>query len=97
MTDRPNATPTVQVDDDRVRVTEWHFPPGAQTGRHQHGMDYVVVPMTTGALTIEFPDGKIVKSDLTAGLSYARKTGVDHNVINDNSFPFTFVEVEIKS
>jgi beta-alanine degradation protein BauB len=96
MSERPKAIPTVQVDDDRVRVTQWHFPPGAETGRHQHGMDYVVVPMTTGALTIEFPDGKILQSDLKAGLSYARKTGVDHNVINDNDFPFTFVEVEIK-
>jgi quercetin dioxygenase-like cupin family protein len=96
MSDRPQASPTVQVDDERVRVTEWHFPPGAETGRHQHEMDYVVVPMTSGALTIVFPDGKTVTSDLTAGLSYARKTGVDHNVINDNDFPFTFVEVEIK-
>ncbi|WP_420420285.1 cupin domain-containing protein [Pacificispira sp.] len=96
MTKRPTAIPTVQVDDEAVRVTEWHFPPGAETGRHVHAMDYVVVPMTTGALTIELPDGSIVTSDLTAGRSYARKAGVDHNVVNANATPFTFVEVEIK-
>ncbi|MDW3206500.1 MAG: cupin domain-containing protein [Alphaproteobacteria bacterium] len=96
MTERPKAIPTVQVDDDAVRVTEWHFPPGAETGRHVHEMDYVVVPMTTGALTIELPDGSVVTSDLTAGRSYARKAGVDHNVVNANAAPFTFVEVEIK-
>ena len=73
---RPKAIPTVQVDDDTVRVTEWHFPPGAETGAHVHEMDYVVVPMTTGDLTIEMHDGTIVTSPLTAGKSYARKTGV---------------------
>lgn len=96
MSERPQAIPTVQVDDDAVRVTEWHFPPGAETGRHTHEMDYVVVPMTSGALTIELPDGSVVTSELTAGVSYSRKTGVDHNVVNGNDFPFTFVEVEIK-
>lgn len=96
MTQRPQAIPTVQVDDDRVLITQWHFPPQAETGRHVHGMDYVVVPLTTGDLTIEMPDGSIVTSGLTAGVSYARKAGVDHNVINANDAPFTFIEIEIK-
>ncbi|SUV95514.1 Uncharacterised protein [Bordetella holmesii] len=29
---RPPAIPTVQIDDDYVCVTEWRFPPGAETG-----------------------------------------------------------------
>lgn len=95
-TQRPKAIPTVQVDDDTFRVTEWHFPPGSETGDHVHGMDYVVVPMTTGALTIVMDDGKTVMSEMTAGQSYARKTGVAHNVINDNDFAITFVEIEAK-
>jgi quercetin dioxygenase-like cupin family protein len=93
---RSKAIRTVQVDDDKFRVTEWHFPPGAETGDHVHGMDYVVVPMTTGSLTIELPGSETVQSPLTAGQSYARKTGVAHNVINDNDFAFTFVEIEAK-
>ena len=36
---RPQAVPTVQVDNDRVVVTEWRFAPGAQTGHHRHGYD----------------------------------------------------------
>lgn len=44
MTALPQAIPTVQVDNDRVRVTEWRFAPGAETGEHIHEMDYVVVP-----------------------------------------------------
>jgi quercetin dioxygenase-like cupin family protein len=90
------AVPTVQVDNDQFRVTEWRFAPGAETGWHRHEMDYVVVPMTTGQLKIELPDDEIMISDLTAGISYAREIGVEHNVINANNFEFVFVEVEAK-
>ena len=92
---RPQASPTVQIDNDRVKVTEWRFAPGAETGWHRHGMDYVVVPMTTGSLLLETPQGEI-KSPLTAGVSYTRLTGVEHNVINDNAHEFVFVEIELK-
>ena len=44
----PSAVATVQLDNERVRVTEWRFAPGAATGWHRHEHDYVVVPMTTG-------------------------------------------------
>ena len=56
--ERPLAVPTVQVDTERVKVTEWRFPPGGHTGWHRHEMDYVVVPITTGRLDID--DGKQV-------------------------------------
>jgi len=96
MTDeRPLAVPTVQLENDRVVVTEWRFAPGAHTGWHRHGMDYVVVPGTTGDLTIETSEG-LAKAPLTAGVSYARNEGVEHDVINDNAFEFVFVEVELK-
>ena len=41
---REKAKPTVQIDDDKVKVTRWDFLPGAETGWHRHEMDYVVVP-----------------------------------------------------
>ncbi len=90
------AVPTVQLDTERARVTEWRFAPGAETGWHRHEMDYVVVPITTGQLKIELPDGETVYSDLVAGVSYNRDAGVEHNVINANAFEFVFVEVELK-
>ena len=92
---RPQAVPTVQIDNDRVRVTEWRFAPGAETGWHRHAMDYVVVPGTTGTLVLDTPDGEVA-SALTAGLSYARTVGVEHNVINANDHEFVFVEIELK-
>ena len=90
------AVPTVQVDNDRVRVTEWRFAPGAATGWHRHEFDYVVVPITTGTLLLKEGDGERY-AELTAGVSYSRKVGVEHNVINANDYEFVFVEVEMKS
>ncbi len=92
---RPQAVPTVQIDNERVKVTEWRFAPGAETGWHRHGMDYVVVPMTTGALLLETQEGE-VRAPLVAGASYTRLAGVEHNVVNANEHEFVFVEVEVK-
>ncbi len=46
------ATSKVFIDNERVRVTEWRFAPGAATGWHRHEYDYVVVPMLDGKLRI---------------------------------------------
>ena len=89
------AKSTVQLENDRVRVAEWRFAPGASTGWHRHEYDYVVVPMTTGKLLLKEPGGERT-AELTAGISYAREAGVEHDVINANDFEFVFVEVEMK-
>jgi beta-alanine degradation protein BauB len=89
------ATSTVQVDNPRVRVTAWHFAPGAETGHHVHAYDYVVVPLTSGTLRLEEP-GRVHEVRLQAGASYARSAGVAHNVINASGSQFGFVEIELK-
>jgi beta-alanine degradation protein BauB len=88
------ATSILQVKNDRVIVTEWRFAPGADTGYHVHAHDYVVVPLTTGVLRLEEPDGAREVS-LQAGASYARSAGVAHNVVNPNAHEFRFVEIEL--
>ena len=90
------AVPTVQVDNQRVRVTEWRFAPGAETGEHVHQMDYIVVPTVTGKLKLVSPQGEESFADLKLGVSYFRKAGVHHNVINANDYEFAFVEIELK-
>jgi quercetin dioxygenase-like cupin family protein len=88
------ATSISQIQNDRVIVTEWRFAPGAETGHHVHGHDYVVVPLMSGTLKLEEPTGtRSVR--LEVGASYARPAGVAHNVINDNPYEFRFVEVEL--
>jgi beta-alanine degradation protein BauB len=89
------AVPTVQIDNERVRVTEWRFGPGAATGYHRHEHDYVVVPLSTGRLLLREPDGERL-ADLVNGRSYTRPAGVEHDVVNPNSEPFVFIEIEIK-
>jgi beta-alanine degradation protein BauB len=97
MTKLPRAVATVQIDNDRVRVTEWRFAPGAETGEHVHQMDYVVVPVGNGRLKLISPQGEETFADLKLGVSYFRKAGVHHNVISANDFEFAFVEIELKN
>ena len=92
---RTAATATVQIDNERVRVTEWRFAPGTETGWHIHPTDYVVVPMDTGELLLEARHGT-ARNQLTAGVSYTRVAGSEHNVINDADTEFVFVEIELK-
>jgi quercetin dioxygenase-like cupin family protein len=93
---RKKANPTVQIDDMQVKVTRWDFSPGAETGWHTHAMDYIVVPLTEGTLKAELPSGSTVENKLTVGASYARPAGVNHNIINMNHAPFSFIEIELK-
>ena len=95
MTDRPAAVPTIQIDTERVRVTEWWFPPGGATGWHKHEMDYVVVPLCSGTLRLVNPDGE-VDAQLETGKAYTREAGVEHDVINPADTEFVFVEIELK-
>ncbi|ABE38657.1 cupin domain-containing protein [Rhodopseudomonas pseudopalustris] len=90
------AQSEVQVDNAEVRVTEWRLPPGAATGPHRHGMDYVIVPVADGEMTIVAPDGARAKAQLKTGKSYFRKAGVEHDVLNETATEIVFLEVELK-
>jgi quercetin dioxygenase-like cupin family protein len=91
----PAAVPTVQVDNERVRVTEWRFAPGATTGWHRHEHDYVVVPMTTGQLRIDNGTSEVT-AELVIGHSYFRPALIEHNVVNANLYELAFIEIEMK-
>ena len=93
----PQAVSTVQVDNERVRVTKWRFAPGAETGFHVHQMDYTVVPLGNGRLKLVSPQNEESFADLKQGVSYFRKAGMHHNVINANDFEYAFVEIELKN
>ncbi len=89
------AIPTVQQDDDAVRITRWDFEPGAVTGWHSHGWPYFVVMLMAGTLKIH--DGeKVTDVALAAGQSYMRPAGITHDVMNASDYPIAFVEIEVK-
>jgi quercetin dioxygenase-like cupin family protein len=86
----------VFIDNERVRVTEWRFAPGAATGWHRHEMDYVVVPLVDGELELVGQGGERTRASLSRGVPYFRNAGVEHDVINPNSYEFAFLEIELK-
>ena len=95
-TNQGTATPKVLIENERVRVTEWHFKNKSDnTGWHRHGCDYVVVPLFDGVLEIDHGSGKRGVANMQNGVPYFREAGVEHDVINANDFECAFVEIEL--
>lgn len=95
MTTRRPVAATLRIDEPQVRVTEFRFAPGAETGWHRHAHDYVVVPLLDGKLLLEEPGGSSRVAELRAHMPYTRLAGVEHNVVNANEFEFAFLEIEL--
>jgi beta-alanine degradation protein BauB len=95
MNSRAKAIGTTVEDNDRVRITEWRFAPGAETGWHLHALDYVVVYGTSAQLLAETKEGP-VSVQVAAGQTYFRKAGVEHNIVNAGDKEVIFVETELK-
>ena len=93
---RAPCTATLLVDDDRVRVTRFDFAPGAETGWHRHGLDYVITAVTDCHMLLEEPGGASRQITVPAGTAYRRSEGVEHNVVNGGAAQMSFVEVELK-
>lgn len=93
---RPTCTATRMVDDARVVVTRFDFAPGAETGWHRHGHDYVITAITDCPMLIEEPGGAQRRVLVPAGSAYRRDLGVEHNVVNDGEGVMSFVEIELK-
>ena len=94
---RKKAKTNTQIDNERIRVTEYSFDKGDETGFHTHQWDYVVVPQTSGQLLI-IDDRKVeTTTTLVKGEPYYRRAGVSHNVINNGREKLVFIELEIKT
>ncbi|MGJ3261214.1 MAG: cupin domain-containing protein [Rhodospirillales bacterium] len=90
-----NAIPTMFIENERTRVTEWRFKKkGDNTGWHRHEYDYVVVPLFDGHLEIDTGAGERAIAPMQNGVPYFREVGVEHDVINGNDFECAFVEIE---
>ncbi|MEK9786204.1 MAG: cupin domain-containing protein [Gammaproteobacteria bacterium] len=90
------AIATQIVDNDLTRVTRFDFAPGAQTGWHRHGYDYVITAITDLYMRLEESGGTEREVHVKAGEAYFREEGVEHNVINASDQSMSFVEVEFK-
>jgi len=85
------------IDNEHVCVTEWRFAPGAATGWHRHGYDYVITPVTGGPFLIRDGEGNETEFVMEPGKSYFRAFGVEHDVISAGDTEQSFVEVELKA
>ena len=93
---RKKAKANIQIDNERIRVTEYSFNKGDETGFHIHQWDYVVIPQTSGKLLL-IDDHKVeTTATLLKGEPYYRKAGISHNVINNGKEKLVFIELEIK-
>lgn len=91
-----SCTAETLIDDARVRVTRFTFAPGAETGWHRHGHDYVIVAQTLCRMHLHDADGTVREVVVPQGTVYRRDAGVEHNVVNGGSEEMAFVEVELK-
>lgn len=90
------ALPTTMIENDRVRVTEWHFMKrGDNTGWHRHDYDYVVAPQFDGTLDIDLGNGELIQAEMQCGQPHYRELAIEHDVINANDFECAFVEIEL--
>jgi len=89
------AMPTVQHEDDAVKITRWDFAPGAATGWHTHGWPYFIVLVTDALLKVE-ANGAVSETSFKAGDSYRRPAGIEHDVMNGSPHAIAFVEIEVK-
>ena len=90
-----SAKATTVIDNERVIVTRFDFAPGANTGWHRHGHDYVIVPLTDGRVKLLTATGENF-AEMKKGEPYYRNEGVEHDVISDNVGDFAFIEIELK-
>jgi len=91
-----DAKATTLENNERMRVTKWWFEVGEETGWHRHELDYLVVPLISGTLTIMEPNGNESPNTICEGSPYFRYSGAEHNVINKSNSEIGFLEIEIK-
>lgn len=88
------AIPTLQQDDEAVRITRWDFEPGAATGWRGHGWPCVVAMPDAGALRVQ-DGGSETDVPLARGEASMRPAGIEHDVMNGSPHPIAFVAIEV--
>jgi oxalate decarboxylase/phosphoglucose isomerase-like protein (cupin superfamily) len=91
------ATYKVLLENERVRVREAVFPPGAlNTGTHTHEYAHVGVILTKGSLVFTNPDGTSETVPFESGSVGFREAKATHAVGNPGPEPMRVIEVELK-
>jgi quercetin dioxygenase-like cupin family protein len=86
------ASTTVQIDGDGIRVVRYDMGPGERIPWHRHEHDYLVVPLTDGVVQVAAADGASTLG-VHAGEPYRRSAGAEHELVN-GADPYSFIEIE---
>ena len=89
------AEPTVNIDNEKVKVAEWRMGPDSQIGHHVHARDYLVIALSGGKLTIATGEEDIA-FPLEIGVTFFGSTGDAHDVLNRGTAEVRFLEIDIK-
>ena len=89
--------PKILFENERVRVREVTFAPGAgDAAMHTHDLAHVGVILTAGSLTFTEPGKKPETVKFDAGSVGFRDANVTHQVTNPGASPMRVIEVELK-
>ena len=89
------AEPTIIIDNEKVKVADWRMGPDTQIGHHVHSMDYLVVALSSGELTIATGEEDIAFPS-AVGVTVFGNAGDAHDVLNRGDAEVRFLEIEIK-
>ena len=90
-------TSKVVLENDRVRVKDATFPPGAAAARmHTHALAHVGVILTAGTLVFTEPGKPPQSVAFEAGSVGFREANVTHEVSNPGPGTMRVIEVELK-
>ena len=86
----------IVLENNRVRVKDVTFLPGASAGMHTHDLPHVGVVIQGGTLLFKYPDGKSETMKLDAGGVGFREANVTHEPTNPGKTAVRVIEVELK-
>lgn len=86
------ASAAALIADGRVRVTRFDMSPHDRIAWHRHEFDYLVVPLTDGAVEVRSAAGSSMQ-EFHAGEPYQRPAGAEHELVN-GAHPYSFIEIE---
>ncbi len=87
---------SVLYEDDKTRITSWRFAPGAETGWHYHGFDYVTIQKSGGRLKLENEAGEIKFIDYREDVTVAYSAPIRHKATNVSDEEVRVIEIEYK-
>ena len=87
---------TILFEDKKTKITLWRFNPGAETGWHEHDVDYVTIQKSGGRLKLESDTGEVRFVDYEMDRAASYTAPICHNATNVSDEEVRVIEIEYK-